>query len=63
MSVSIFLTVTKDEVEVLGQALEMVLDENLKGFIEKVLKETQKEADDLVNRGKALTSVNPFSMV
>ena len=57
------MTVTKDEVEVLGQALEMILDDKLKGFIEKVLKETQKEAEDLVNRGMALTSVNPFNMV
>ncbi len=63
MSVSIFLIVTKEEVEVLGQALEMILDEKLKGFIEKVLKETQKEADSLVARGTAISSANPFSMV
>lgn len=63
MNVTIFLTVSKEDIEALSQVFETTEDENLKAFTSKVLREAQKEADSLIERGTAISSVNPFCMV
>ncbi len=63
MNVTVCINVSKEDVEVLSQALESNLDENMESFISKVLKATQETTDSMIETAEAVRSVNPFSMV
>lgn len=62
MGVKVTIEVSKEDVETLAQTMEYTEDEELKDFIERVLRNTNVSCNDSIDIAKEICKVNPFSM-
>ena len=62
MGVTVVIEVSKEDVETLAQTMEYTEDEELKDFIERVLRNTDVSSDIAIHNAKEICKVNPFSM-
>ena len=62
MGVKVTIEVSKEDVETLAQTMEYTEDEELKDFIERVLRNTNVACNDSIDIAKEICKVNPFSM-
>ena len=62
MGIKVTIEVSKEDVETLAQTMEYTEDEELKGFIERVLRNTNVSCNDSIDIAKEICKVNPFSM-
>ena len=62
MGIKVTIEVSKEDVETLAQTMEYTEDEELKDFIERVLRNTNVSCNDSIDIAKEISKVNPFSM-
>lgn len=62
MGIKVTIEVSKEDVETLVQTMECTEDEELKDFIERVLRNTNVSCNDSIDIAKEICKVNPFSM-
>ena len=62
MGIKVTIAVSKEDVETLAQTMEYTEDEELKDFIERVLRNTNVSCNDSIDIAKEICKVNPFSM-
>ena len=62
MGVRVVIEVSKEDVEMLSQTMDYTDDEDLKDFIERVLRNTNVSCNDSIDIAKEICKVNPFSM-
>lgn len=62
MGIKVTIEVNKEDVETLAQTMEYTEDEELKDFIERVLRNTNVSCNDSIDIAKEICKVNPFSM-
>ncbi|WP_407428928.1 hypothetical protein [Treponema sp.] len=62
MGIKVTIEVSKEDVETLAQTMECTEDEELKDFIERVLRNTNVSCNDSIDIAKEICKVNPFSM-
>lgn len=62
MGIIVTIEVSKEDVETLAQTMEYTEDEELKDFIERVLRNTNVSCNDSIDIAKEVCKVNPFSM-
>jgi len=62
MGIKVTIEVSKEDVETLAQTMEYTEDEELKDFIERVLRNTNVSCNDSIDIAKEICKVNPFSM-
>ena len=62
MGVRVVIEVSKEDVEMLSQTMDYTDDEELKDFIERVLRNTNVSCNDSIDIAKEICKVNPFSM-
>ena len=62
MGIKVTIEVSKEDVETLAQIMEYTEDEELKDFIERVLRNTNVSCNDSIDIAKEICKVNPFSM-
>ena len=62
MGVKVTIEVSKEDVETLAQTMEYTEDEELKDFIERILRNTNVSCNDSIDIAKEICKVNPFSM-
>ena len=62
MGIKVTIEVSKEDVETLAQTMEYTEDEELKDFIERLLRNTDVSSDIAIHTAKEICKVNPFSM-
>lgn len=62
MGIKVTIEVSKEDVETLAQTMEYTENEELKEFIERVLRNTNVSCNDSIDIAKEICKVNPFSM-
>ena len=62
MGIKVTIEVSKEDVETLAQTMEYTENEDLKDFIERVLRNTNVSCNDSIDIAKEICKVNPFSM-
>ncbi len=62
MGIKVTIEVSKEDVETLAQTMEYTENEELKDFIERVLRNTNVSCNDSIDIAKEICKVNPFSM-
>ena len=62
MGIKLTIEVSKEDVETLAQTMECTEDEELKDFVERVLRNTNVSCNDSIDIAKEICKVNPFSM-
>ena len=62
MGIKVTIEVIKEDFETLVQTMECTEDEELKDFIERVLRNTNVSCNDSIDIAKEICKVNPFSM-
>ena len=62
MGIKVTIEVSKEDVETLAQTMEYTEDEELKDFIERVLRNTNVSCNDSIDIAREICKVNPFSM-
>jgi len=62
MGVTIMMDVTKADVEILSQELEVTKNEGLQDFIERVLQATDEFTKYMLHDAMEVAKVNPYSM-
>jgi len=62
MGIKVTIEVSKEDVETLAQTMEYTEDDELKDFIERVLRNTNVSCNDSIDIAKEICKVNPFSM-